>query len=44
MVRLHPELGGKLDNWRDRQEPKPSRPEAIRQLVELGLDFANNDY
>ena len=38
MVRLHPELGGKLDNWRHSQEGRPSRPEAIRRLVESALD------
>lgn len=38
MVRLHPELGGKLDDWRQSQEDGPSRPEAIRRLVESALD------
>jgi hypothetical protein len=38
MVRMPPaELEG-ADLWiRGRPEPKPSRPEAIRHLVELGL-------
>jgi len=38
LVRLHsPELS-KLDDWIARQpEPKPTRPEAIRRLVEKGL-------
>src|SRR5690349_14600545 len=26
-----------IDTWREAQEGKPSRPEAIRRLVELGL-------
>jgi hypothetical protein len=26
-----------LDAWIDRQEDAPSRPEAIRRLVELGM-------
>jgi hypothetical protein len=34
MVRLHPPLLTWLDQWIDRQEePKPSRPEAIRTLL-----------
>jgi hypothetical protein len=31
------ELTEKIDNWRSEQRPIPSRPEAIRQLVELAL-------
>jgi hypothetical protein len=27
-----------IDNWRRKQADLPSRPEAIRQLVELGLE------
>jgi len=26
-----------IDAWRARQEDEPSRPEAIRRLVEIGL-------
>jgi hypothetical protein len=26
-----------IDRWRETQEGEPSRPEAIRRLVELGL-------
>ena len=37
MVRLQPELAGSLDNWRREQSDLPSRAEAIRRLVELGL-------
>ena len=29
-----------IENWRARQEPVPSTPEAIRQLVEMGLASA----
>lgn len=37
-VRLQPDALARLDNWVIRQdEPLPSRPEAIRRLVELGL-------
>jgi hypothetical protein len=28
-----------VDNWRRKQEDLPSRAEAIRRLVELGLSF-----
>ena len=34
-VRLSPEAG--VDQWATRQDDKPSRSEAIRRLVELGL-------
>ena len=37
MVRLQPELAGELDEWRRKQPDLPSRAEAIRRLVELGL-------
>jgi len=38
MVRLHPPLRDDLDRWIAAQpDPKPTRPEAIRQLVERGL-------
>lgn len=37
-VRLQPDQLGKLDAWADAQPDKPSRPEAIRRLVEKGLD------
>ncbi len=37
-VRILPDLLAQLDAWiADRSDPKPSRPEAIRRLVELGL-------
>ena len=36
-VRMHPDALNALDSWRRKQEDLPSRPEAIRQLVKLGL-------
>jgi hypothetical protein len=37
MVKMHHPHLGELDAWIAKQKPKPSRPEAIRRLVELGL-------
>jgi hypothetical protein len=37
LVRLRPELEAKLDTWINRKCNRPSRPEAIRQLVEKAL-------
>src|ERR1700674_867998 len=39
LVRLHGLLSA-VDDWRSAQDEAPSRPEAIRQLVELGLKHA----
>jgi hypothetical protein len=40
-VRLQPENLLAVDAWiADQGEPRPSRPEAIRQLLELGLKYA----
>ena len=36
-VRIQPEIAKKLDEWRRKQEDLPGRPEAIRRLVEIGL-------
>lgn len=36
-VRLQPDQLGKVDAWRQDQDDKPSRPEAIRRLVEKSL-------
>jgi Arc/MetJ-type ribon-helix-helix transcriptional regulator len=36
-VRLSPEAGVAVDQWATRQDDQPSRSEAIRRLVELGL-------
>jgi hypothetical protein len=37
-VRLYPEMESQLDAWIKRQDDEPSRPEAIRRLVQVGLD------
>jgi hypothetical protein len=37
MVRMQSEPLRRLDNWASHQHDKPSRPEAIRRLIELGL-------
>jgi hypothetical protein len=36
-LRLYPDLERRLDAWASKQPDKPSRPEAIRRLIELGL-------
>ena len=35
---MPPILLANLDKWRGRQPGKPSRPEAIRRLIEAGLN------
>ena len=37
MVRLESDQFEALDAWSAKQKPAPSRPEAIRRLVEIGL-------
>jgi hypothetical protein len=37
LVRIQPNLLQALDHWADRQEDTPSRPEAIRRLIEQFL-------
>ena len=40
-VRLPPDQLARLDAWiAALPDPKPSRPEAIRRLIQLGLDHA----
>jgi hypothetical protein len=39
-VRMQPDRLGELDGWSKSQDDAPSRPEAMRRLVELGLSFA----
>jgi Arc/MetJ-type ribon-helix-helix transcriptional regulator len=39
-VRLPPELKSRIDRWARDQRDKPSRSEAIRQLIEQGLAIA----
>ena len=36
-LRLPPELGDEIDAWRRQQPDLPSRAEAARRLIELGL-------
>jgi hypothetical protein len=36
-MRASPEFLKAVDKWRAKQEDRPSRAEAIRRLVELGL-------
>jgi hypothetical protein len=36
-MRVTEEFLRKIDNWRRRQEDLPSRAEAIRRLVDLGI-------
>jgi hypothetical protein len=37
MVRLEPSQLSALDDWASKQKDDPTRPEAIRRLVEIGL-------
>jgi hypothetical protein len=37
LVRLQPDALARLDAWIAEQPDKPSRPEALRRLAELGL-------
>lgn len=39
LVRLQPDLLIALDNWCSQQRPIPSRPEAVRLLMNRGLSF-----
>lgn len=39
-VRMPPEAIAALDRWRAAQPDLPSRPEAARRLIELGLKAA----
>jgi hypothetical protein len=36
-VRLPPDISSSVDDWASKQTDGPSRSEAIRRLVELGL-------
>jgi hypothetical protein len=38
LVRLHEPLLGAIDDWCESQLSRPTRPEAIRRLVERGLE------
>ena len=37
MLRMHPPLLTDLDRWVSKQDGKPSRPDAIRRLIERAL-------
>ena len=37
-TRLQPELLAKLDAWRKEQPDLPTRPEAIRRIIEQAVD------
>ena len=39
-MRIEPEWIAKVDDWRRRQTAIPSRAEAIRRLIQLGLQVA----
>jgi hypothetical protein len=42
-VRLERSSLTRLDDWRRNQPDLPTRPEAIRRLIELGLKAAKTD-
>lgn len=39
-LRLPPEMGDEIDEWRRQQADLPSRAEAARRLILLGLETA----
>jgi hypothetical protein len=41
-LRLYPDLERRLDAWMKAQSPRPSRPEAIRALVDQALVAAEH--
>jgi hypothetical protein len=42
-LRLPPELGDEIDEWRRGQPDLPPRAEAARRLIELGLEAAKTE-
>ena len=36
-LRLYPDLEQRIDAWASKQRDRPSRPEAIRRLIEFAL-------
>jgi len=42
-MRLDPETLARVDEWRDHQGDRPSRAEAIRRLIEVGLASTGGD-
>jgi metal-responsive CopG/Arc/MetJ family transcriptional regulator len=41
-LRLPPEMGDEIDEWRRQQADLPSRAEAARRLIQLGLEAAKH--
>lgn len=41
-IRLQPKLSARIDDWRRQQDDLPSRAEAARRLIEMGLDAAKS--
>ena len=41
-LRLYPNLEERLDSWIERQKDEPSKPEAIRRLLEQALALPQN--
>ena len=41
-VRLYPDLEKRLDAWASKLPDKPSRPEAIRRLIDMALAIKVN--
>jgi hypothetical protein len=41
-VRVPPAELAELDAWRAKQDPKPSRPVALRQLAKMAMDTEAN--
>ena len=42
-LRLPNELWARVGYWADREEKKPNRSEAIRRLIELGLERSRHE-
>jgi hypothetical protein len=42
-LRLPPDLGDKIDDWRRAQTDIPNRAEAARRLIEIGLRTVTSD-
>lgn len=42
-MRISPMLLSRVDDWRRGQDDIPARAEAVRRLIELGLEAARQD-
>jgi hypothetical protein len=42
--RAAPEIRGRIVHWAENQPDQPSLPEAVRRLVELGLEKRSSEY